>query len=73
MVLEDRTVITFEGGYNLGGGTEVLGAKNALYFVLDSGYICTDSSGFTPLELMNFTEYKLDHNFLHGMLKMKHL
>lgn len=32
-------------GYNLGGGNKVLGAKNALYFVLDSGYICTDSSG----------------------------
>ena len=22
-----------------------------------------------PLRLVNFTEYKLDHNFLHGMLK----
>lgn len=23
-----------------------------------------------PLRLVNFTEYKLDHNFLHGMLKI---
>lgn len=56
MVLEDRTVITPLGrGYNLGGGTKVLGAKNALYFVLDSGYICTDSTGcsFKTCELIS--------------------
>lgn len=34
-------------GYNLESGTRVLGARSALYLLLGSGYICTNSLDYT--------------------------